>query len=80
LTAEKASGPLPEALLKDESGHAVADVECDESDKGTQKRAHRMCGLSTRVFWIIVAFILIAAIIAGVVGGILGSKAKHSTM
>jgi hypothetical protein len=78
LTAEKASKPLPEALFGDESVHPVEDLECDKSDKGTQKQAHTICRLSARIFWVIVVIILIAAIIAGVVGGVVGSRAKHS--
>ena len=71
LTAEKASKPLPEALSRDETALVV---ERGEGEPKTQKPAHRICGLSARLFWLIVALILIAAIIGGVVGGVVGSK------
>ena len=69
--------------MKDEpvhAVHAVTDSEGEKSDNKFQKPAHRICGLSIRIFWVVVAFILVAAIVAGVVGGVVGSKkAKHSS-
>src|SRR5437763_747725 len=74
LTAEKASKPPPEALSRDETALVVERGEGEPNDKTTQKPAHRICGLSARLFWLIVALILIAAVIGGVVGGVVGSK------
>jgi len=76
-TAEKASKPLPEALLRDETAY-VASRQEGETSGGMTKPTRRICGLSPRLFWVIIAVALVVAIVAGVVGGVVGSKAKKS--